>query len=100
MQHDLSDDEYEREETQRYIDGVKSLSPLRYRQPLEPPSYSAQGYVEDEEDIEELLADLRTRDTWKFEHELETENEINNLVDEAKKFVLSSSILLRFRSAI
>ncbi|EEP76629.1 predicted protein [Uncinocarpus reesii 1704] len=43
---------------------------------------------EEEEDVEELLATLRSRETWKLEHELQTEGEIKSLVDEAKKFVL------------
>ncbi|WEW58508.1 hypothetical protein PRK78_003976 [Emydomyces testavorans] len=58
------------------------------------PSYAVpdqQGKEAEEEDVEDLLAELRTRETWKLEHELEAENEIKNLVDEAKKFVLSSS---------
>ncbi|QVM06364.1 hypothetical protein D8B26_001077 [Coccidioides posadasii str. Silveira] len=41
-----------------------------------------------EEDVEDLLADLRSRETWKLEHELQAENEIKSLVDEAKKFLL------------
>lgn len=98
MQHEASDDDYEHEETQRFFDGIQASSSALYHQSLHPQSYSAQEYAGDE-DIEDLLADLRTRDTWKLEHELETENEINNLVKEAKKFVLLPSPFL-FHSSI
>ncbi|KAI1928731.1 hypothetical protein LOZ65_001911 [Ophidiomyces ophidiicola] len=66
---------------------------VRFRDLGGSPAYlrSSHSVPEQEEDVENLLAGLRVRENWKLEYELEAENEINSLVDQAKKLVLSSS---------